>query len=328
MTPAELSAAVRAAVQAAVDAGELAVPVPESVKVERPKVREHGDYATSVALQLAKPAGRPPREVAEAVADPAARRRRRRLGRRRRARLPQHHPRLGRPGRAGPHRRDCRRRLRRQRRQRRAPLQPGVRLGQPDRAAAPRPRPVGRRRRRPRPDPRGHRRRRRARVLLQRRRRADRPVRAVAARRGQGRADTTGRLRRRVHRRDRRAGRAAAPRRRSTCGDDEATALFRARGHGADVRRDPAVAGRLRRALRRLLQREGPARQGRAGRRPQAAHRRRPRLRAGRRDLAAYDHVRRRQGPRPGQGRRRAGPTSPPTPPTTSTSASAASTRS
>ena len=68
MTPAELSAAVRDAVQATVDAGDLSVPVPGSVKVERPKVREHGDYATSVALQLAKPAGRPPREVAETVA--------------------------------------------------------------------------------------------------------------------------------------------------------------------------------------------------------------------------------------------------------------------
>lgn len=68
MTPAELSTSVRAAVQAAVDSGDLTVPVPEAVKVERPKVREHGDYATSVALQLAKPAGRPPREVAEAVA--------------------------------------------------------------------------------------------------------------------------------------------------------------------------------------------------------------------------------------------------------------------
>ncbi|MEO7981116.1 MAG: arginine--tRNA ligase, partial [Sporichthyaceae bacterium] len=69
MTPAELSTAVRAAVQAAVDAGDLVVPVPAEVKVERPKVREHGDYATSVALQLAKPAGRPPREVAELLAD-------------------------------------------------------------------------------------------------------------------------------------------------------------------------------------------------------------------------------------------------------------------
>ena len=73
MTPAELSTAVRDAVRSAVDAGAIAVPVPEVVKVERPKVREHGDYATSVALQLAKPAGRPPREVAEAVARPLRR---------------------------------------------------------------------------------------------------------------------------------------------------------------------------------------------------------------------------------------------------------------
>ena len=68
MTPAELATAVRTAVQAAVDAGDLVVPVPGEVRVERPKVKEHGDYATSVALQLAKPAGKPPREVAEAVA--------------------------------------------------------------------------------------------------------------------------------------------------------------------------------------------------------------------------------------------------------------------
>ena len=68
MTPAELSDAVVAAVRAAVDAGALAVPLPETVTVERPKVKEHGDYATNVAMQLAKPAGRPPREVAELLA--------------------------------------------------------------------------------------------------------------------------------------------------------------------------------------------------------------------------------------------------------------------
>ena len=68
VTPAELSEAVLAAVRAAVDSGDLSAPVPESVRIERPKVKEHGDYATSIALQLAKPAGRPPREVAEAIA--------------------------------------------------------------------------------------------------------------------------------------------------------------------------------------------------------------------------------------------------------------------
>jgi arginyl-tRNA synthetase len=68
VTPLELGAAVRGAVQAAVDAGELSVPVPGEVSVERPRVKEHGDYATSIALQLAKPSGRPPREVAELLA--------------------------------------------------------------------------------------------------------------------------------------------------------------------------------------------------------------------------------------------------------------------
>jgi arginyl-tRNA synthetase len=68
VTPDDLSDAVLAAVRAAVDSGELTMPVPESVRIERPKVKEHGDYATSIALQLAKPAGRPPREVAEAIA--------------------------------------------------------------------------------------------------------------------------------------------------------------------------------------------------------------------------------------------------------------------
>ncbi len=68
MTPVDLAAAVRAAVAAAVEAGDLAVPVPATVAVERPKVKEHGDYATNIALVLAKTAGRPPREVAEVVA--------------------------------------------------------------------------------------------------------------------------------------------------------------------------------------------------------------------------------------------------------------------
>ncbi|HTR69319.1 MAG TPA: arginine--tRNA ligase [Mycobacteriales bacterium] len=68
MTPAELADAVRSAIQAAVSAGDLSVSVPETVAVERPKNRDHGDYATNAALQLAKPAGLPPREVAERIA--------------------------------------------------------------------------------------------------------------------------------------------------------------------------------------------------------------------------------------------------------------------
>ena len=33
-----------------------------AVQLERPKQRSHGDYACNLALQLAKPLGRPPRE--------------------------------------------------------------------------------------------------------------------------------------------------------------------------------------------------------------------------------------------------------------------------
>ncbi|MFL6241265.1 MAG: arginine--tRNA ligase [Actinomycetes bacterium] len=68
MTPLEIADAVRNAVAAAVDAGDVAVVVPEQVTVERPRHREHGDYATNVAMQLAKQAGRPPRDVAELIA--------------------------------------------------------------------------------------------------------------------------------------------------------------------------------------------------------------------------------------------------------------------
>jgi arginyl-tRNA synthetase len=68
VTPAEISAAVVAAVASAVDHGDLRVEVPATVTVERPKNKEHGDYATNVAMQLAKPAARRPREVAELIA--------------------------------------------------------------------------------------------------------------------------------------------------------------------------------------------------------------------------------------------------------------------
>ena len=68
MTPAELSAAIRATLQAAVDAGDLDVAVPDDIRVERPRQREHGDWSTNLALQLAKQAGRPPRDVAVLLA--------------------------------------------------------------------------------------------------------------------------------------------------------------------------------------------------------------------------------------------------------------------
>jgi arginyl-tRNA synthetase len=68
VNPAELAAAVSAAVAACLDAGDFAGTRPDDVVIERPKNRDHGDYATNVALRLAKGAGRPPREIAEAIA--------------------------------------------------------------------------------------------------------------------------------------------------------------------------------------------------------------------------------------------------------------------
>jgi arginyl-tRNA synthetase len=53
------------AVRRAVDEGELAVAVPERVVVAPPGPGGCGDYATNVALQLARPAGQPPHRVAE-----------------------------------------------------------------------------------------------------------------------------------------------------------------------------------------------------------------------------------------------------------------------
>src|SRR5690349_9027935 len=40
---------------------------PALVPIERPKRPEHGDFASNVALALAKGAGKPPRAVAEAI---------------------------------------------------------------------------------------------------------------------------------------------------------------------------------------------------------------------------------------------------------------------
>jgi arginyl-tRNA synthetase len=60
-----LAAAISAAIAAAIERGDLVGTIPEAIPLERPKNRDHGDYATSVALQLAKPAGMSPRAVAE-----------------------------------------------------------------------------------------------------------------------------------------------------------------------------------------------------------------------------------------------------------------------
>ncbi len=68
MTPEQLAAAIRGALVSAVEAGDLTVTVPADVRVERPRNRDHGDWSTNVALQLAKGAGVSPRDLATTLA--------------------------------------------------------------------------------------------------------------------------------------------------------------------------------------------------------------------------------------------------------------------
>lgn len=67
MTPVELSRTVLCAVRRAVEAGELSVAVPARAVVAPPGPGGRGDYATNIALQLARPAGQPPLRVAEVL---------------------------------------------------------------------------------------------------------------------------------------------------------------------------------------------------------------------------------------------------------------------
>ncbi|MGM0385421.1 MAG: arginine--tRNA ligase [Actinomycetota bacterium] len=70
MTPEQLAAAIRAAVLDAVAAGHLAL-APDDVppvRVERPRQREHGDWSTNAALQLARKGGTNPRTLASTLA--------------------------------------------------------------------------------------------------------------------------------------------------------------------------------------------------------------------------------------------------------------------
>jgi arginyl-tRNA synthetase len=73
VTPAELSWTVLSAVRRAVAEDELRVDVPEKVVVRRPPRPGCGDYATNVALQLARSAGCSAYEVAAVLAPRLAR---------------------------------------------------------------------------------------------------------------------------------------------------------------------------------------------------------------------------------------------------------------
>ena len=67
VTPEELAAAIRTILEEASAEGSLALSAAEipEPRVERPRNRDHGDWSTNVAMQLAKKAGTKPRDLAE-----------------------------------------------------------------------------------------------------------------------------------------------------------------------------------------------------------------------------------------------------------------------
>ncbi len=65
----QLSATILEVLHSAKSNGLLNCEIPAALTLERPKNRDHGDYATSVALALAKPSGKNPREVAQILID-------------------------------------------------------------------------------------------------------------------------------------------------------------------------------------------------------------------------------------------------------------------
>ncbi len=69
MTPEQLSTAIVNVLTTLSGEGAITLPdgVPTTVTVERPRQKGHGDYATNVAMQLAKKAGMNPRDFATLV---------------------------------------------------------------------------------------------------------------------------------------------------------------------------------------------------------------------------------------------------------------------
>ena len=329
VTPEQLSDAVVTAVRGLHDDGALSLPggPPETVTIERPRQLGHGDYATNVALQLAKQAGLAPRELAELVAE-------RLRGAEGVAAVEVAGPgflnitvEAGAQGRVAADDRCGRAGVRRLRPAgRKQQHQPRVRLGQPHRPAHPCQRPLGRGRRRAgrlleASGARCH-----PRVLLQRPRRPDRPVQPLAAGERAQPADARRRLCRRSTSHeiaDRPC--AAAPRRAGTCPTTrrrKSSAISASRIMFEEIKRDPRDFG----STSTSASTSSPAR----------VRGRRPRHRPAHASWATSTRRTARSGCAPSSigddkdrvvvksdGHRR---TSPATPPTTSTSGSAAST--
>ena len=245
VNPAELAAVLldlvrRAAAERGADPDSITA---ADVTLERPRNRDHGDWASNVAMQARQAARRAPAR--------ARRRARRRSSARSTASPPSTSPApassTSRSTRRPPARSPSAS-SRRARATGTGSLYAGVAINLEFVSANPtgpdphRRHPLGGGRRQPRPHLRGAGRTGHPRVLLQRPRRADRPVRAQPARRPPRRADARGRLRRRLHRRHRRARRRRLP------GRPRRAAARRAAGGVPRARRRPQCSARSRRA--------------------------------------------------------------------------------
>jgi arginyl-tRNA synthetase len=69
VNPADLSAALLAVVTGVAERRGGSAPTIEDVPLDRPRNREHGDWASNIAMKLAKPLGANPRELAAEIAE-------------------------------------------------------------------------------------------------------------------------------------------------------------------------------------------------------------------------------------------------------------------
>ena len=69
MTPEELSKTIKESLESLVTSQKLELPEIPEIKIERPKSKDHGDFASNIALMVSKSAGKNPREVAQLLVD-------------------------------------------------------------------------------------------------------------------------------------------------------------------------------------------------------------------------------------------------------------------
>ena len=69
MTPEELSRIIKNCLESIISAQKLQVDQIPEIKIERPKSKDHGDFASNIALAVSKAAGKSPRDVAQILSE-------------------------------------------------------------------------------------------------------------------------------------------------------------------------------------------------------------------------------------------------------------------